>query len=346
MEEIRFQEAPFGTKTARFDMSGVYPENNRVAPYTQIPYCKNAISDMKTLVGPGTYKITSFIEELEKKPGSLRGICETRAKRFKDCQSSTPGPGAYGKGGIPSAALEEKKRMPVGTCPSMGHANKHRFETKTVDSGLGPGTYNLKSFTELMLSCRVSKRNPYDLSTGNGNLFTAPKWVNPDPGTYPKELPKFGEELQKPEKKKHGVFGSREQYPAIPTERIYLCTLSQCPQTASSPGPGWYDIIPITLKYRSKSGKQAPFLSTAPRMSKKTEMLMNKNHNPVGPGRYNITESNQNKNKNSHRSSFISGTQRYLHCPERAKFNQERLRPMNVPLDRSSFLLQPEGHFK
>lgn len=47
-------------------------------------------------------------------------------------QSSTPGPGAYGKGGIPSAALEEKKRMPVGTCPSMGHANKHRFETKTV----------------------------------------------------------------------------------------------------------------------------------------------------------------------------------------------------------------------
>lgn len=42
------------------------------------------------------------------------------------------------------------------------------------DSGLGPGIYNLKSFTELILSRRVSKRGSYDLSTGNGNLFTAP----------------------------------------------------------------------------------------------------------------------------------------------------------------------------
>lgn len=38
----------------------------------------------KTKVGPGTYRIASFTEELEKKPGSLRGICETREKRFKD----------------------------------------------------------------------------------------------------------------------------------------------------------------------------------------------------------------------------------------------------------------------
>ncbi|KAK3542164.1 hypothetical protein QTP86_016429 [Hemibagrus guttatus] len=320
--------------------------------YTQMPYCKRMISDMKTKVGPGTYRIASFIEELERKPGSLRGICETREKRFKDGQPSTPGPGTYGKGGIPSAALEEKERMSVGTCPSMGHANQHRFDTNTVnlkstdeifyDSGLGPGIYNLKSSTELLLSRRVSKRGPYDLSTGNGNIFTAPKWVSPDPGTYPKELPKFGEQLQKPEKKKHGVFGSREQYPAIPTERIYLSTLSQCPRTETSPGPGWYNIIPMTPTYRLGSGKQAPFLSSAPRMSKKTQMLMNKNHNPVGPGRYNIADLSQNKNKNTHRSSFISGTLRYLHCPKRDKYIQERLRPINVPLDRR---FQPASRF-
>lgn len=47
-------------------------------------------------------------------------------------QSSTPGPGTYGKGGIPSAALEEKERMSVGTCPSMGHADQNRFHTNTV----------------------------------------------------------------------------------------------------------------------------------------------------------------------------------------------------------------------
>lgn len=56
--------------------------------------------------------------------------------------------------------------------------------------------------------------------------------VSPGPCKYPKELPKFGEELEKPEKKNHGVFGRSNQYPAIPTERIYLATLSQCPQTA------------------------------------------------------------------------------------------------------------------
>ncbi|XP_034169343.2 lymphocyte expansion molecule [Pangasianodon hypophthalmus] len=346
MEEIRFQEAPFRTQSARCDVPGVHPANRRVGTYTQIPHCKRMISDLKTRIGPGTYKITSFTEELEKKPGSLRGICETREKRFKDCQSFTPGPGTYGKGGIPSAALEEKERMSVGICPSMGHANQHRFDTNTMGSGLGPGIYNLKSSTELILSRRVSKRGPYDLSTGNGNFFTATKWVGPDPGKYPKELPKFGEELQKPEKKKHGVFGSREKYPAIPTERIYLSTLSQCPRTATSPGPGWYNITPMTLKYRSGSGKQAPFLSTAPRMSKRTEKLKNKNHNPIGPGRYNIAELSQNKNKNCHRSSFISGTQRYPHSPKRDKFIQERLRPINVPLDRRSFLLQPEGPFK
>lgn len=49
-----------------------------------------------------------------------------------DFQSFNPGPGAYGKGGIPSAALEEKERMSVGTCPSMGHANQHRFVTNTA----------------------------------------------------------------------------------------------------------------------------------------------------------------------------------------------------------------------
>lgn len=56
------------------------------------------------------------------------------------------------------------------------------------------------------------------------------KWVSPGPCMYPKDLPKFGEELQKREKKKHGVFGITEQYPAVHTERIYLSTLSQCPR--------------------------------------------------------------------------------------------------------------------
>ncbi|KAI4889061.1 hypothetical protein NFI96_014665 [Prochilodus magdalenae] len=309
---------------------------------------------LKTKVGPGTYRIPSFIEELEKKPGSSRGICQAREQRFKDCQSWTPGPGTYGKGGVPSAVLEEKEKRSIGTCPSMDYgASLQRFPDSTVqDSGLSPGTYNLKSFTDLILNHRVSKRGPYDLFSGRRNkpiaygYFAAPKTENLNPGKYTKELPKFGDELQRPEKKKHGIFSSLEQYPAVPTERIYLFSLPQCPRPATSPGPGWYDVTPLALRDHLRRGTSAPFHSSAPRVSERTETVLNKNHNMVGPGRYDIANSAQSRSASGHRSSFMSGTQRYPHCPARDKHSQERLRPVNVPSERRSFLVQPEGPFK
>ncbi|XP_062858241.1 ciliary microtubule-associated protein 2-like [Trichomycterus rosablanca] len=299
---------------------------------------------LKTKVGPGTYRIASFIEEMLKKPGSMRGICETREERFKDCQNIIPGPGTYG---IPSAPQECKRRS-LGTCCS----SMQSFPDNTVqqDSGLGPGTYNLKSFTDVLLNRRVSKRGPYDLFTSSRNkpiaygYFAAPKMVNLNPGEYTEELPKFDEELQRQEKRKQGVFSNLEQYPAIPTERIYISTLAQCPRPATFPSPGSYEVSPKKPVHEF-SGAVAPFLSSAPRMSKRTEALLNKNHNPVGPGRYNLSSSSLNTSSNGHRSSFISGTERYPQCPARDKSLQERLKPINVPLEKRSFLLQPEGPF-
>ncbi|XP_072537782.1 ciliary microtubule-associated protein 2-like isoform X2 [Salminus brasiliensis] len=395
MAERKFEGAPFGTQSARFDVSGVHPANKRVGTYTQISYCKRRTSDLErnlgpgtynpdtgdfseravrerakgpdwkrtqetarlaqiphllyrdawgnkrflktkvgsgvykipsfieelqkkpgslrgicetreerfkdcqnTNVGPGIYKITSFIEELEKKPGSLRGICETREERFKDCQSWAPGPGTYGEGGIPSAALEEKEKRSMGTYS----ARLKRFPDRTV------------------------------------------KRVNRDKVEYTKEVPKFGEELQRPEKKKHGVFSSLEQYPSVPTERIYHSTLPQCPRPRTFPGPGWYEVAPVTSRGQSRSSTPAPFLSSAPRTSKRTETLLNNNQNTVGPGRYHIT--NTGRSGSGHSSAFISRTQRYPHCPARDKYSQERLRPLNMPLERRSILVQPEGPIK
>ena len=37
----------------------------------------------KKMLGPGTYEIKDFVKVLDSKPGSVRGICETRAKRFQ-----------------------------------------------------------------------------------------------------------------------------------------------------------------------------------------------------------------------------------------------------------------------
>ncbi|KAK1795893.1 hypothetical protein P4O66_008997, partial [Electrophorus voltai] len=292
---------------------------------------------LKSKVGPGTYRITSFTEELEKKPGSVRGVCETREERFKDCQSGTPGPGTYGKGGIPSAALEEKERRSMGTCFSMGsNPSLQRFPSGIVDSGLSPGTYSLKSSTDLILSRRVSKRGPYDLFTGprdspiSCGYFAVPRRVNLDPGEYTKEMPKFGENLQRPEKKRHGVFSKMEQYPTVPTERLLLCSLAHCPQPATFPGPGWYDVTTTIQTGQSRSAKTAPFLTSAPRST-------------VGPGRYDITSTFQSQSGSGHRSLFESGSQRFP-FPARDKYRRERLRPINVPVDRSS-LLQSHSTF-
>ncbi|XP_019904278.2 lymphocyte expansion molecule isoform X2 [Esox lucius] len=301
MAEKKFKGAPFGTQMARFDVSAVHPANKRAGTYTEIPYCKKMTNELERRLGPGSYDVAShgdfsvrsvserakglgwqraqetarlaaicnpfqrgaweskrflttklgpgsyrtgdFIEKLQKKPGSVRGVCDTREERFRKAQSCTPGPGCYGKGGVPWAALEEK-RVGSNRATNMHFSSSlKRFpEASATDSGLSPCTYTLKSSTELLLASGTSKRGPYDLFTG-----------------------------------------SRDK-----------------------PITGFY-AVPGT----------------------------------VGPGRYNIAGKGQSKKAKCPTSSFSSRTQRYLHTPERDKYAQERLRAVNVPVDRRSFLVPP-----
>ncbi|XP_024277559.1 lymphocyte expansion molecule isoform X1 [Oncorhynchus tshawytscha] len=301
---------------------------------------------LKTKVGPGTYRVADFIEELQKKPGSVRGVCDSREERFRNAQSWTPGPGCYGNGGVPWAALEEK-RSGLNGAPSMHLSSSlQRFpEGNSTDCGLSPCTYTLKSSTEALLASGSSRRGAYDLFTGprdkpiTAGYFATPKCVNLTPGEYPSGCGGFGEELCRREKRNHGVFGMLDQYPVVPTERIYHSTLSQCPRPATFPGPGWYEVV--SPQSRPESHTHPPFLSSAPRASRRTERLQNGNYSTVGPGRYDIAEKGCSKTDNGYTSSFSSRTQRYLHKPDRDKHTQERLRAINVPVDRLSFLVQP-----
>ena len=36
----------------------------------------------KRMLGPGAYNIKDFIQAMAEKPGSTRGVCETKAVRF------------------------------------------------------------------------------------------------------------------------------------------------------------------------------------------------------------------------------------------------------------------------
>ncbi|KAJ7986547.1 hypothetical protein DPEC_G00340990 [Dallia pectoralis] len=303
---------------------------------------------LNTKVGPGSYRTEDFIEKLQKKPSSVRGVCDAREERFRKAQNHTPGPGSYGKGGVPWAVREEK-RAGSNRAPNMHFGSSlQRFPKGSVtDSGLSPCTYTLKSSTDVLLASGTSKRGAYDLFTGSrdkpiAGFYAVPKSANPTSEQSCLLSPRLEEEPGCCQKTNRDMFGKMAQYPAVPTERIYHSTLSQCPRPATSPGPGWYEGVAWS---RPTSHFPPPFLCSASRTSRRTERLQNGNYTTVGPGRYNIAGKERSKTAHCQTSSFSSQTQRYLHSPERDKYIQERLRAVNVPVDRRSFLVQPQINF-
>ncbi|KAJ8376396.1 hypothetical protein SKAU_G00069760 [Synaphobranchus kaupii] len=290
---------------------------------------------LKSKVGPGSYRIADFTELLLRRPQSVRGVCESREERFKsfNAKNGTPGPGSYGKGGIPSAVQDEKRMQLTGTCPTMDFspAVERLLEAKR-DCGLGPGTYNLKSSTDLLLNRRCDHK-----SIPSGHL-PSPKISNVDPSEQIRCVSLCVKELERPEKKKHGLFSKMRRNPECPTERIYHSTLAQCPRPAVSTAL----TKPPLSQNCSPSVNQdpPPFLSSVPRISEGQERLHNGNNNNcmLGPGTYKIGNKDQRTTLHSHQSAFKSRTQRYLHNPERDKFNQERLQPMHFPVNKGSYL--------
>ncbi|XP_056132806.1 lymphocyte expansion molecule-like [Lampris incognitus] len=377
MAEKKFKGAPFGTQTARFDVSGVHPARKKTGTYIEIPYCKRMTSDLeqnlgpgtydvnrdgfsahavaerakgpgwhqafvtekkaqrpqrqacthkqflKTKVGPGTYESTDFIQELAKKPGSFHGVCGSTGPRFRVVQSYTPGPGSYGKQGVPWAALE-KKRAQLAGCLKMEHSIRRKQlpgadSTKHFlciqDSGLSPCAYNLRDSIDIMLNKRVSKRGPYDLFTGcwdkpmmSGHFATS-RHVSPNPGDY--KIDSFVDMLNRRERKKHGVFGMLAQYPSTPTERIYHSSLAQCLHPPNSPAP---EVVALA---RPVNHKPPPFLSSAPRQTKQQERQLIGNFRTIGPASYNVEVKDQKKYLRGPTSSFKTGTLRYPSQPER-----------------------------
>ncbi len=78
--------------------------------------------------------------------------------------------GVYGKGGVPWAAIDERSKQSmstVGGLDSGGSALPH-----STGSGLPPGLYQTPSSIQTLLEKSVSKRGPYDLSTGERYKMT------------------------------------------------------------------------------------------------------------------------------------------------------------------------------
>lgn len=400
MAEKKFNGAPFGTQTARFDVSGVHPKSKYPGTFTEIPYDKKSIDVLNRRLGPGSYKvdhggfsaksveersagpgwarayevermaalphllhkdqwelkkmlarklgpgsydIKDFLQHSDEKPRSYRGICQTLSHRFNDHQAvdDTPGPGTYGEGGVPHAAIIQKEKKSASTIGMLDAGSSTPRNLPSVGSELGPGTYNFKSFVDERVNKVTSLRGPYDLFSGDRNKpitvghLAAPKLANLGPGQY--DLQSFVDDLKTIHRKRQGRFGKVKQPPSKATERIFCHTLPQCPKEESFPGPGSYE--PAEL---SKPGsKNAPgFLSTAQRNDKMSQRFFTRNFNPVGPGRYDIQKWEEAQHRNGNDSVFKSRTGKLNAAME--KFLKERVRAKDVRLEDRVFIVTPE----
>ncbi|XP_059172232.1 uncharacterized protein LOC131953182 [Physella acuta] len=273
---------------------------------------------LKKKLGPGSYNIKDFIQLGNEKPRSERGMCNNLAPRFESkLSSSTPGPGTYGIDGIPQRALEIKDKKSISTKGLLDTGDRKR-NLPTVGSDLGPGTYNYKTSTELILNKVVSTKGPYDLFTAERNepiisgYLAAPKLANLGPGQY--EYNSLVDELNSKHKQKLGRFGKAAQYPDIPSAIKDL------------PGPGTYD--PQLPKKCNCAVTNPGFLSSARRDDKISQRFFTGNYNPVGAGRYDVQKFNEAQDVNGHISVFKSKTGRPT--LQMYKFLKERFRAKDI----------------
>ncbi|XP_063155922.1 ciliary microtubule-associated protein 2 [Candoia aspera] len=312
--------------------SSSWAKAQEAARLTEMPHFKfkeicQQEKAQKRKLGPGTYNHTDFLELMERRPHSTKGICDTGEVRFKDrIRECYPGPGTYGN---PYVKLQEKEKSSVTALGIMDSKTPKQFTFFHMGSGLGPGTYNLKNGIDEMLKRVVSIRGPYEIFTGNRSKPMIAGHFAGDKKTSELtncNVKSFLEELETREKKKHGVFSSYERNPDLPTERIFWARIGQVPREQFQTGPGSYDIKPIK---RTEYENQPPFWIRAKRFDRKAYRLIFGNANPVGVGRYDATKHEKYSKKMRYRSLYLNEAQRYLSNSERDKCLQERITPVN-----------------
>nr|XP_025727499.1 lymphocyte expansion molecule isoform X1 [Callorhinus ursinus] len=146
-----FSGAPFGVQSHRFDVSAVYPNQKKFSTFTEAPYSRLHSVDLSH-IGPGTY--------------SSKETCFSKKKLKKEV-------------GTGWARTEEAVRL-----TQLPHFQYQAImkEKQLQKEKLGPGSYNLKDFLELLKEKPCSTRGL--LSSGEirfrgliGNYY-------PGPGNY------------------------------------------------------------------------------------------------------------------------------------------------------------------
>ncbi|XP_058511918.1 lymphocyte expansion molecule isoform X2 [Ochotona princeps] len=330
-----FSGAPFGVQSHRFDVSAVYPDQKKQSTFTEAPYSRRHSVEVAH-IGPGTYssKETCFsMKKLKKEVGTgwARAQEATRLTQLphfqyqailkeKKQQNYYPGPGNYGEKGNPYTRLEENAWNRSHAEGLLCRMSNKPSSLAHQGSGLGPGTYNLKSSIDTYVAHSSGTRGPYDIFSGERS--------DPLPfGHYSVQKKKtrelmgfksFVEELNSRHHKSHGVFSKLPRNPETPTERIYWSTLNQCPRKLATSGPGMW----LPQEKKCQHVGLSPFFLASKRTSVKTYQ------NPVGVGRYFNTRLSETKDRRKrYRSLYMGVCKRYLSDLARDRLLQERLTP-------------------
>ncbi|XP_006879884.1 PREDICTED: uncharacterized protein C1orf177 homolog [Elephantulus edwardii] len=315
------KETCFSNKKLSKEVDTGWAKAQEATRLTQLPHFQyQALMKEKQMqkekLGPGSYNFKDFLELLKQKPSSTRGLLSSGEVRFRGVIGNCyPGPGHYGEKGNPYMRLERKAWKRSHSEGLMCRMANKPLPLTHQGSGLGPGTYFLKSGIEMYLAQRVGTRGPYDTFTGDRS--------KPQPyGHYsvqkkkPRELVNFKsfvDELNSHHKKKHGVFSKLPRNPNTPSERIYWATLSQCPRKLATSGPGMW----VPREEESKNVNPPPFLMSSKRMSTKAFQMTMGSWNPVGVGRYLNTWLTETKNRRQrYRSLYMCESKRYLSDPD------------------------------
>jgi hypothetical protein len=380
MSETNFSGAPFGSNCARFhpDRFSKTGTNEKLGPgcynadtgafttaavakrssgpgwarayetshMTAIPYLLHKEEwekkiEMKYKLGPGSYNVKDSIEVPPERQFS-RGLLDMREARFRDNKMSVaPGPGTYGKGGVPHAVMEEKERESCGTVGMLDCGGNGLRSLPLVGSRIGPGTYKITGSIDELTRKQVGLKGPYEVFSAdrskpiNTGHYAHMLTYNLGPGQY--NIRSMTDEMFTQPLRKHGEFGKAAQYPVKPIDRIIASTLALKPRDSTEPGPGHYDAQDPNTKTESFLVKQPPFLSSSVRTDKMAMKFFTGNHNPVGPGRYDVHKHEDAQDINACQSAFKSKTDRP--SGQRLKLLQERLRAKNIPVNRRTFLV-------
>ncbi|KAM9687361.1 ciliary microtubule-associated protein 2 [Trichechus inunguis] len=330
------KETCFSKKKLSKEVGTGWAKAQEATRLTQLPHFQyQAIVREKQLqekkLGPGSYNFKDFLEQLQQKPSSNRGLLSSGEVRFRGLVGNYyPGPGNYGEKGNPYTKLEQNAWNRSHSEGLMCRMTNKPPPLAHQGSGLGPGTYFFKSGIETYLARKVGTRGPYD-------IFSGDRTKPPPYGHYsvqkikPRELTSFKsfvEELNSRHNKKHGVFSKLSRDPKTPSERIYWATLSQCPRKLATSGPGTWILHEVERKHVNRP----PFLMSSKRMGIKTYQLANVLvQNPVGVGRYLNTWLMETKDRRQrYRSLYLGKSKRYPSDPAWDMFLQERITPFTT----------------